>query len=365
MIRKFSLLLVITALVTACATPEKETKIVIAYPPAPDEPRFYYERTLRGSADVKVETLSAFRKALTGETETSDRFVKPFDVVARDGRVYVSDSATKIVHVLDFPNGKYWKIGAGQLSKPLGMNMDAAGNLYVSDVTNAAVFVYDKDGKPLKIIGGKEYFNRPSSVAVTPDGSKVYIVDTGGVSSSDHRVRVFDGITTEHLFDIGTRGNAPGEFNLPREADIGPDGRLYVVDGGNFRVQVFEQDGTFVQTFGQVGRRTGQFSRPKGIATDSSGNIYVADAAFGNFQIFNSEGQLLMFVGQRGMGGPGQFMLPSGIGVDEDGRVYFVDQFVRKVDVFRPAGLKETEGALARVPKSVVAKPADEKKKKE
>jgi len=72
------------------------------------------------------------------------------------------------------------------------------------------------------------------------------------------------------------------------------------------------------------------------------------DSAFGNFQVFNPEGDLLLFVGERSeRDGPGKYMLPSGIYVDEDGRVYMVDQWFRKVEVFRPYALQESQGFLA------------------
>jgi len=107
--------------------------------------------------------------------------------------------------------------------------------------------------------------------------------------------------------------------------------------------RVFDADGRFVKTFGSVGRQGGQFSRPKEISIDAQGNLYVVDTAFGNFQIFDGDGRLLLDVGARGnTDAPARFMLPSGIAVDRaDGRVYMVDQFFRKVDVFRPADLRE------------------------
>jgi DNA-binding beta-propeller fold protein YncE len=169
------------------------------------------------------------------------------------------------------------------------------------------------------------------------------------VTSDRHLVRVFDGVSGAHLMDIGKRGSGPGEFNLPRDLAIGRDGRLYVVDGGNFRVVVFDKDGRYLQSFGSVGKQYGQFARPKEIAADRDGNVYVVDSAFGNFQIFNPEGELLLFVGDRSeRDGPAKYMLPSGIAVDEDGRVYVVDQWFRKIDIFRPAAVKPGTGFLAR-----------------
>lgn len=354
--RRLGLALLLPALLIGCAAPEKPVATkpeLIVYPLPPDEPRFYYERTLTNSANVvNVSDEIRLRVLLTGSTGVMARGMsKPFTVAVHKGRVFVSDTVGRVIYGFDYPEEKFLEIGRsepGQVAKPLGIDVDLAGNLYAIDATFKRVTVYTRDGKFLRTFGGTKMFDRPSGIAVTPDGAKVFVVDTGGVSSRNHRVRVFDGVSGEHLYDIGTRGTGEGQFNLPREAEIGPDGRLYVVDGGNFRIQVFEQDGTFVRTWGKPGRMRGLFMRPKGISLDAEGNVYVSDAAFSNIQIFDAEGQLLMHMGGRSdRSRPGRFMLAAGVDVDEDGRIYFVGQFFRKVDIFRPAGLEIDEGYLA------------------
>lgn len=349
------LALVISGLVTACATPPPvatphvETKLV--FPAPPDEPRIVYERTIYGTADVVKKSSSAdFQRFVTGDIPGGEGLGKPYAVAVWRGKVFVSDSAERYVRVFDVRAGKHYRIGEGdqgRLFKPLGIDVDDKGNLYVADATQKVVAVFDADGKFKTNIGSAMWFDRLSSVTVDRAGSRVYVTDIGGVGSENHRIRVFDANSGKHLLDIGRRGTGPGELNLPRDVAIGKDGRIYVVDGGNFRIQVFEPDGTFVRNFGSVGKQFGQFARPKEIATDSAGNVYVVDAAFGNFQIFSAGGDLLLFVGQRSeRDGPARYMLPSGIAVDEDGRIYVVDQWFRKIDVFRPNALGEHQGYL-------------------
>lgn len=327
----------------------------LVFPAPPDEPRFIYERTLYSSADVVAdERGSELRRMVTGEARTGRGLAKPYGVAVHRGRVFLSDSVERFVKAFDVPQGRYFEVGVdgpGQLAKPLGIDVDRAGNLYVADATLKVVMVYDRDGTFQRKIGGPKVFDRLSSVAADPAGERLYAVDIGGVSSENHRVRVFDARTGEHLYDIGKRGKGAGEFNLPRDLAIGRDGQLYVVDSGNFRIQVFDAKGRYLQAFGNVGKQLGNFARPKEIAADRDGNIYVVDTAFGNFQVFNAEGDLLMFVGARSeVDGPAKYMLPSSIYVDEDGRIYMVDQWFRKVDVFRPVGLQPNQGWLVRAP---------------
>lgn len=350
----------VTFLLNSCSSRgHKEGEFVPpAYPPPPEKPRFIYERTLRTSFDVKESSaMERFKTFATGSVGSGYGLQKPYGVAVYQGRVYVTDTVQRVVLVFDVPGKDFLIIGqegAGQLVKPIGVAIDRNnGTLYVADNSAKRVVVFDKDGKYLRAIGGSEYFRRPSGVAVSPDGSQIYVVDTGGVDSQEHHMYIFDAFSGEHLKTVGERGTEFGQFNLPLQAAAAPDGTIYVVDGGNFRIQGFTPDGSYKNTFGAIGRRSGQFSRPKGIATDKDGNVYVVDAAFGNFQIFNSQGQLLLFVGDRGFDGkPGEYMLPAGVAVDEDGRVYMVDQYFKKVDVFRPADLPESEGWLSSVRKS-------------
>lgn len=350
---------------SACAqAPKKIAKKAAAplvFPSPPDDARFFYERTIRSSRDVDTSIAdTSLQELLTGTSarEANIPLRKPYAIAVHQGRLFISEPTTRIVKVFDVPGRKYFTIGAeepGRLLMPVGLDVDGAGNLYVADITTKAVMVYNRDGVFLRKlaaskIGEPDLFKRMTSVAVDRKGEKIYVLDIGGTSgaSENHRVRIFNAKTGKHLSDIGKRGSGPGEFNLARDLVLDKDNNLFVVDGGNARIQVFSSEGKFLREFGNRGKQLGNFSRPKEIAMDPSGNLYVVDATFSHFQIFNPNGELLMSIGSgSNRDTPVSYRLVSGIAVDEDGRVYVVDQQFRKVDIFRPASLSVKEGYLA------------------
>ena len=82
-----------------------------------------------------------------------------------------------------------------------------------------------------------------------------------------------------------------------------PNGDIYVTDGyRNARVHRFTRDGKLVTSWGTPGHAAGQFHLPHSIAIDDDGKLYVADRANQRIQIFSPDGD---FLGQwTGMGGP-------------------------------------------------------------
>ena len=360
-----AVMLGLSACVQVSGPAEKKEAPPLVFPLPPDEARFVYERAIYSNLDIDKgveEADNSLRNLLTGENSSGpqyERLAKPYGVAVHQGRIFVSDPVSRAVKAFDVPMGRYFRVGAenpGMLLRPIGIDVDGAGNLYVADATAKAIMVYDRDGKFLRVavvakIGEPPLFSRLTSVTVDKKGERLYVVDIGGTDPATgpefHRIRVFDAGTGVHLFDIGGRGSLPGQLNLPRDVAIGKNNELYVVDSGNFRVQVFDAEGKYLRAFGKIGKQLGDFSRPKEIAIDKEGNVYVIDTLFGNFQIFNSQGELLLYIGSRSAAdGPALYQLLAGIAVDEDGRIYVVDQLYRKVEIFRPARIGEKEGYL-------------------
>ena len=137
------------------------------------------------------------------------------------------------------------------------------------------------------------------------------------------------------FFEYSNNSDPTNKFGtFPTDIFVSQDGRIFVSDSLNFRVQIFTPDGKFLNTFGIAGTGPGFFSRPKGIAVDSEGNIYVVDALFDNVQIFDERGNLLMDFGSIGEN-YGEFWLPSGIFIDDNDMIYVSDTYNKRVQIFR------------------------------
>lgn len=345
---------VVCVLLAGCAAaPEKpEGDQHIYWPKPPVPPRFVYETTLR--SDESIRPMSAedrFRKAMTGEKGQPQIFAKPYGVAAKGGLVVVTDTIQRQGFIFNLARQKVYPLGSagkeGLLTKPLGVAIGADSQIYVADVTAKKIIVYDAFGMYLQTIGTPGEFDRPTDVAVSPDGKRVYVVDAGGIDSRRHRVVVYSA-EGEKLLEFGRRGAGAGEFNLPTQVEVAGDGAVYVLDAGNFRVQVFSADGKFQRAWGRAGRAFGEFARPRGLALDSDDNVYVSDTAFRNVQIFNSKGALLLAIGgERLDDRPGGLAMPADVAVDERRHVYIVDQIYRKVEVLRRLREQEMQAIVA------------------
>jgi len=144
------------------------------------------------------------------------------------------------------------------------------------------------------------------------------------------------------ILSWGSQGAAPGQFTDPRGLAVDSEGRVYVADGNNHRIQVFDSNGQFVTQWGSQGAGPGQFQEPWGVAVDQDGNVYVADTWNHRLQKFDSEGSFLLQWGTFGntqgatVGQENVFYGPRDIAIDAAGNLYVTDTGNKRVVKFSP-----------------------------
>lgn len=247
-------------------------------------------------------------------------------------------------------DGKMIKsFGDGMFVQSHGLCMDADGNIWAGDSGPFAddpaakgkgfqMFKFSQDGKVLATLGkagvskaGPDSFVGPTACAIAANGD-ILIADghiPRGLSSQqdgDRIVRYSKNGT--FLKSYGKLGSAPGEFNGPHALAIDSQGRVFVADRSNNRLQIFDKDMNFLDEWRH-------FGRPSGLAILKGDRLFVADSESSRI-IAGPDGEVLRNPGWRtgvrigsAKDGALSFFIDAtngpwaeGLGVDENGAVY-------------------------------------------
>jgi DNA-binding beta-propeller fold protein YncE len=193
---------------------------------------------------------------------------QPTDIaIAPDGMKYVVDRRVGRIFVFDAEDRHVSTLGQRGLI-PVGVAV-RGDELYVPDFETQSVLVLDRHtGTTLRSIGeaggGPGQFIRPLGIDVDQEGN-VYVTD-----AIRGRLQKFapDG---ELIFIQGDISDAPGDFVRPKHVAVDRDGVIYVVDAAFQNVQMFNTDGELLMFFGSPGSHLGSMSLPAGVA------VYDAD----------------------------------------------------------------------------------------
>ena len=164
-------------------------------------------------------------------------------------------------------------------------------------------------------------FRRPHDLVLSPDGRFLYVADVG-----NHVVRVLDSETLETRGRIGA-----DELYSPNDVALDGDGRLLVADTGNYRIAVFEVDGTWGRL---VASWTGQAFRPEGVAGLTDGRVAATDTS-GDAVLIMREGRIVSRH-ERPNGADRGFARPHDVAVAPDGRLVVVDSSNHRILLFGP-----------------------------
>lgn len=301
------------------------------WPLPPERPRVQHLQTFITPQDLGAKRgfFTRLWDFIVGE-DTLDRIQSPHGVTADgEGALYVADWGVGLIHYFHLSKKKYdsfSKTKMGPLVSPIGLALDDDGLLYVTDSVMRRVFVFS--GTKNKRIIGDDTLIRPTGIAINKKAKRIYVVDTGG-----HRVDVFD-LEGKRLFSFGGNGDQDGQLNYPTHIAVDRAGDVYVMDSLNYRVQIFDRDGRYLSQFGGNGTGIRDFMKPKGIAVDSERHVWVSDSLRNSIQVFDRSGRLLLIFGRLGTG-PGNFNLPAGIFMDSKDRMIVADSYNYRVQMFQ------------------------------
>ena len=222
--------------------------------------------------------------------------------------------------------------GVEAWGQTIGVDLDSDGNLWVfhrcfaencygGRENVAPVLKYDPSGRLLDS-WGEGLFNWPHGFFIDADDN-IWTSDARGVGDKGHQVKKFtpDGTLLMTLGTAGVAGDGQDTFDGPADVAVAPNGDIFVVDGhGNNRVVKFNKDGEFLMSWGEAGTGPGQFNEPHCLAFDSQGRLFVGDRVNERIQVFDQNGRYLAEW-------PG--IMASGMDITEDDVLYVADYQLR------------------------------------
>ena len=273
--------------------------------------------------------------------------------VDRRGRIWVGDLANFRAQVFSRDGTFLFQVPRDPAPPPLnGFNgpsdvaVSSSGVAYVVDTRNQRVVKWDVAGaaSPVTAWGsrgkGSFGFNYPRAVAVDdagracPTAHCVYVADT-----DNSRIRKYTS-TGKFLWRVGGSDTPEGSMKS-WSLDVGPDGNLYVANGGRRKVSIVSPDGEVLREFGRPLPATGtpqpsQLGFPRGIDVAPDGTIWVADGERGDVQHFDEDGTYLGRVAPSGAG-EDVLLLASDVKV-RAGLLYVADARAHRIKVWTTGG---------------------------
>jgi DNA-binding beta-propeller fold protein YncE len=235
-----------------------------------------------------------------------------------DGRTWGSTAGIDIG-----PDGHVWtydRCGANGLDGGCETNSDVD-----------PIIKFDRNTGEILANFGAGLFVLPHGLHVDDDGN-VWVTDSQGneAGTKGHQVIKFspEGEVLLRLGTAGQPGSGPGQLNEPCDVITAPNGDIFVSDGhsgqnpdpppgATGRILKFDSEGNFITEWGEIGFRPGQFRTPHAMEFDSQGRLYVADRGNHRIQIFDQDGNLLEIYTQ--------YSRISGLFITADDTLYAID----------------------------------------
>lgn len=315
-------LLAFVLLLGGCAAPPPAVRYI--YPLPPEQPRIEWLGTYASQDDFPKTGMEIALDNIAGKPPL-DLFSGPYGI-ADDGagRVFVVDVYQKNILVYDF-NQRTVKpfLEEPVLGRPFYLAIDSRKQLYVADSENRKVQVFSSDARLVRTYGGPGELVNPIYVEVDEPRGRLYVSDTRG------GINVYDLASGRLLFEFGR-----GELLGAQGVQVGPDGNFYVADTLNAKIKVFDPQGKFLRSFGERVDQDYGFEHPKDLAFDSEGNLWIVDYRKPFLRVFDPEGKFLFSAGGPATHKMG-FANPTAIYISPLDEIYVTDISAKRFSHWR------------------------------
>ena len=213
-----------------------------------------------------------------------------------------------------------YNIGKGQLRGVLfGVTFYDREHILVSETDYNNIKMFTIQGQHVRTIDRGSTTFSPYGITINPDGH-IYVCD-----GANDCVCVFD-VNGKFLLSFGSRGNGDEFFDRPRDLCFASDGLLYITDDGNSRICVYDNDGKSIRKFTTA-------YKPRCIDATNCGHLIVSSWVSNKVMMYTTGGDLVHVFEERGSE-LGQFDCPTGVSVDSDGLIYIADSNNHRIQVF-------------------------------
>lgn len=185
-----------------------------------------------------------------------------------------------------------WTVTSGTGVAYYEDNNTGVGQIYVCNgsSTSSKISVYDLNGslaRDIPIANNRYY----AYDLVLDSNGTIFIGERHAVTCLDNN-GTFKWRTGKNasITSYGSNGNGDGEFYNAYGIDIGPNGKLYIADKDNKRVQILDTNGSFISKFGSYGSAPGQFYNPSDLVCMKNGNIVISDWSAEYLHYFDENG---------------------------------------------------------------------------
>lgn len=300
-----------------------------------------FSAPLSGSFSSASQSKGKFIRSITARGKEQSPFSEPAHVAFWSGRLVVADTGTRKLSVFSkegrwsgdlaqLPDAKGSPTRGGSVTKPSGIAFDGRGRVYVTDANDHYIRVFDASGvfmRDFKNVHGND--SGLTGIAIDSTGV-AYVAD-----AVNGCIQIFQSDMGTWLRKLGSKGDGPGQMQLPCGLAVDRLNQLFCVDYGLSRVSIFNKAGVLVRYFGAKGSGPGQFNVPRAVAVDQNDKIYVLDSLNHRVQVFSPAGDFLCTIGEKGSDN-GQLLAPSDISIDtESNTLYVADKGNRRVQCFQ------------------------------